>query len=416
MQEYRKPPCDLRQKPIGKGGNGCVYLLDGRRKTTCVVKVFMVDKPISKEKLTRRYKRFCKEVVTQHKLGNEIDGVLPVIDYCINDDYSKEYPSWFVMPRAEKFQVHRNENIENKLYQMKELGKIIQKLHIFKIAHRDIKPSNILLVNNKIYLSDFGLVWLDEEEHITLRGEKVGPSRIIPPELCEIDELARCDYRKSDVYLFAKVLWMYIKGDRFGFYGPYYRCASQIVLSCHEYEINTFEPLHELMEKATKDNWQERIDIGECLRLIEHQIMIINGTSESELLDKYRRREILNKIDASVKPNYNVFSEPETMQLVLKEIIPGIQIIFDIEMQVICIRPYKVKQLSSSIFVFYQAQMGERVEKTAIHLDRIEKHSEKLVLVINKLSKEEKTSITEAGFETLDYDATGVINIQIFDS
>lgn len=60
MPEYKMPPCQIcREKTIGKGGNGTVYIANDQQ---FVCKVFNVDDGLSKEKKEKRYKRFCQEI------------------------------------------------------------------------------------------------------------------------------------------------------------------------------------------------------------------------------------------------------------------------------------------------------------------------------------------------------------------
>ena len=108
-----------------------------------------------------------------------------------------------------------------KILEMLQLARIIQSIHERDKAHRDIKPENILVLNGKLVLSDFGLCWGIGEERLTGLNERVGPYKIMPPELERVQTDLDLDFKPSDVYLFSKVIWMTLKGDNIGFRGQY---------------------------------------------------------------------------------------------------------------------------------------------------------------------------------------------------
>lgn len=87
------------------------------------------------------------------------------------------------------------------------------------------------------------------------------------------------DYKPSDLYLFVKVVWMCIKGDYYGFRGEYKRGDTQIYLDKDQWEIKMFEPIHEMLEGATKTNYMDRISIEECITLLNRQLSVCDGTN-----------------------------------------------------------------------------------------------------------------------------------------
>ena len=255
----------ISQNRVGRGGNGQVYITNN---PNLVCKVFSVNGDISIERREKRYERFCQEIRTQKDLATKIQGVLPVEDFCIPEELSDDQPAGFTMPKANGFDVCNQKSLEDKISDLIELGNTIKNLRSLNMAHRDIKPENILVYNNCIHLSDYGLIWIEGVSNLTNMPEKNGPIKILPPELESCEDINGCDYEKSDAYLFAKVVWMYIKKDKNGFKGPYSRSATQIYLRQNEYERMSLEPLHLMLIKATKDDWNERIGIMECLQYL----------------------------------------------------------------------------------------------------------------------------------------------------
>jgi serine/threonine protein kinase len=167
---------------------------------------------------------------------------------------------------------------------MLRLARILKEMHERGYAHRDIKPENLLVLDGKIYLSDFGLVWTaDRPERLTGAGERIGPALILPPELEQADIDADIEYYPSDVYLFAKVVWMVIKSDSWGFRGQYNRKMRQIYLRKEQYAVYTLEPVHRLLEQATYDEIEKRITIQECIDYLQQQIEILEKDKENRL-------------------------------------------------------------------------------------------------------------------------------------
>lgn len=76
--------------------------------------------------------------------------------------------------------------------------------------HNMYKPKNLLLFDGRLCLSDFGLVRniADTDGHITEMNEPLDPRAIRPPEFQSVEEIDGVDYQKSDVYLYAKTIWM----------------------------------------------------------------------------------------------------------------------------------------------------------------------------------------------------------------
>ena len=377
MPEYKMPPCQIcREKTIGKGGNGTVYIANDQQ---FVCKVFNVDDGLSKEKKEKRYKRFCQEILTQKRLFGKINGVLPIEDYSYTNSLLNDKPAWFMMPKAERFSVHKKKRLDEKLKDMIELGQILAELHSLNIAHRDIKPDNILKYNNKIHLSDYGLVWISGESKLTNVPERMGPIKIIPPELESCEDINGCDYMKSDVYLFAKVVWMYIKGDNGGFKGPYNRGASQIYLDSKKYNFESFEPLHEMMMEATKDDWSKRSGISDCLEYLKEQLLIVRGEINNDELNKLKLKENLDFFNCTVSSDYKVYEEVEKIRMLLDVIIPQTEIHIDDGPKRTTVKPKKYKYLTEEVVALYEEQPDRRFKRTLINIIRAEIHKNEIV-------------------------------------
>ena len=315
---FRRAP-----KSFAHGGNGHIYdveLINPFDDKKYVAKFFHC-----KNKATIRYNRFKREA--KFISGQGIDGIVPLIDKHCPELLSGDEDAWYLMPKAEQYKVNHSQSIVDKLDDMLCLARIIERLHGMKKAHRDIKPENILLFNNQIALSDFGLLWEDGEERLTETAERIGPYRILPPELENVIGDEAIDFRPSDVYLFAKVLWMVIKNDNFGFRGEYKRGDKQIYLNKDVYSENTFEPLHKLLENATIQDPTKRINISQCIRYLELQLSLLNINHPSrEQLSPFLYDEICKKFTAHAEPCEYVYDSISNIADVLSNLLPNASI------------------------------------------------------------------------------------------
>lgn len=317
---------------IGQGGNGKVYNvivkehydLSLNKDIDYVVKILDVG---NKKDSINRIKRFKREIETVTSIQNKVKNIINIIDYNIDKNLNKESSYWYIMPRAKEFDYKKLDKLQI-LENMLAIGNCIKQLKDLELSHRDIKPNNIMVLNNKVCLSDFGLVIREyEPEEITNPGDRLGPDAIRPPEFEYFEKALRSNlhnYYKSDVYLFAKTIWIMLKGheiNQFGFRGSYDIKLGNIKLTNDNYEYGrTIEPLHELMEKATFHYPDDRIDIERCIELLKIQIAIIKDDYDENKVNVLIWKEKNREINSEFNPNIKTFTDIKNICEILNRI------------------------------------------------------------------------------------------------
>lgn len=312
---------------LGHGGNGTVFdvrIVDRKdnwlsEKQETVIKILTISRIKNEEERKKRRERFQREVKAVRKVIDSGLDVLPIIDsYMDVDNCSCE---WYVMPKAKEYKYSRRGLELERLKQMCRMGVTLSKLHKNGVYHRDIKPANILYFKDRCFLTDFGLVWnVEEDRHITGANEALGPDGIRPPEMeNHVDKLnIEIDPQKVDVYLFVKTIWIILTGNHKGFRGEYNRADRMLYLDKDQLNLGkTIEPLHKMMEEATRYDNNERITVDECLNYINQQIAIAENNVPDTVLSSLLYDENVSEVKHQISADTTLFKEADKIAVAL---------------------------------------------------------------------------------------------------
>lgn len=246
MSREELPACPVEGfhtvEVLGSGGNGDVVKIANNETGEEVAL-----------KILRRiqddtYQRFKNEVTIVTKCG--IEGVMPITRSFLPRNPRESKP-WYIMPLAKPFfNFIEGKSFSQIIESFIPLAATLEQLHEKGIFHRDIKPDNFLYYEDRIYLTDFGLVKFPESGNLTPEKRDVGAKFTMAPEMRRI--AFRANGEPADVYSFAKSLWIALTKNYLGFDGQFIR-GSTLSLSNFEKDVY-LAPLENLLHKATDND------------------------------------------------------------------------------------------------------------------------------------------------------------------
>ena len=294
--------------PNRRGGNGNVYFVKYNQKNYAL-KYVVFDSEM-------KYKRFQREIEIMKKIKNKVTGIMKIYDSYISEKYEENKSfGWYVMDIAKTLNINeiKEYHITKIIKNVLEIAKILKQLHRKKISHRDIKPENILCIDNKWYLSDFGLVDYPSAENITIdeKNRALGPRMTIAPEFKRNPDTS--EGTKADIYSLAKTLWIFLTGDKNCFDGQYNFRDKKI--SIRNYIKN--KPLgliEQLLFRATENSPENRIDIDEVIEYLEN---FLNYKMEDKI--NYEWKFILENLFFDGIPNVVIWKNSKQIINILNK-------------------------------------------------------------------------------------------------
>ena len=264
---------------------------------------------------------------------------------------------------------------------------MLKNLHSFGYYHRDIKLDNIFTKEERILLGDFGLVWNEEYEDLTMIGEAIGPANIKPPECYQgfANAIPNELQYAVDVYEFAKTVWMILKNEKYCFNGQYHSGLKNISIELDDIQqdrmlhIKTLGPLNELLEAATEQDAALRPTMEKVL-LQMHEFIKVNR-NEKEVKKwqiKESTRMFINKNKIEIYGYHSVRKIVEFLNTIKNSIFLEID-----GFQTIVIEECSIFDESASIILIVDKNKNQyilSIETLYIHKEDIESNDFRLLV------------------------------------
>ena len=285
---------------IGQGGMGTVLrvrrIKDG--KTLALKYCHLTDK-IAK-------RRFAREARAMQRIKH--DNIVPLIDVCEDGT-----PPYFVMPLADSTcagTIREFAGEEAKaINAFLEICEGVRALHAAGMVHRDIKPDNALIYNDRIVVSDFGLICEAHRETTILTQTQmiVGTEAYLAPEQRLPGGSRDADFR-TDVYQLGKNLYQFVTGRLPAMIDPTGLAAGLAYIvrkATAEHPNERFQSVGELVD-AVNAYMKSRNPALDPKSAFEN---ILGRIKERSRRHEYKRTEIIEMLD--VLASELLLSEPD---------------------------------------------------------------------------------------------------------
>ncbi|MBS2036733.1 serine/threonine-protein kinase [bacterium] len=180
---------------LGQGGMASVYRAQQQSLDREVALKVIRRIPGDAQDLVARFQR---EKQMMQKL--EHPNILPIYDYASNADYL-----WIAMRLVEGGTLPEGQTAPQRLASVaRQLASALDFAHSHGVIHRDIKPHNVLVDRGEhLYLTDFGVAKMLEQEGLTAPGMAVGTPEYMSPEQLSLKEFDG----RSDQYALAVMMY-----------------------------------------------------------------------------------------------------------------------------------------------------------------------------------------------------------------
>ena len=227
-------------KSIGCGAMGVVYLanqLSLKRKVALKVLRYTVVG----EQATKRFEREAEMVATLRH-----PNIVPI--YTTGQQDGSNYLAMRLIEGQSLSQWSGEENVQRDPKRIARWGaqvaKALAHAHQRGVIHRDVKPSNLLIEQDHIWLTDFGLARRFDDLRMSMTGAMLGTPNYMSPE--QAAPAGNPTDHRSDIYSLGATLFELLTGRCVFLADTPHAVLAQVIAT-------EPEPLREVVPKASRD-------------------------------------------------------------------------------------------------------------------------------------------------------------------
>ncbi|MFI7698818.1 protein kinase [Nonomuraea sp. NPDC049480] len=258
--------------PVGRGGMGMVWhahdvLLD----RDVAVKELILPFGLDHAGTQVAHRRMLREARSAARLQHP--GIVTVHDVVEEDGRP-----WIVMELVRAWSLEQAVRQSGPLpvIQAAEIGiRVLDALmhaHAAGILHRDIKPGNVLLTQDRVVLTDFGIAAIEGDVNITQTGLLMGSPAYIPPERLSGQPITQA----ADLWSFGATLYAAVEG-RPPYEGPDPVAVLGSVLTQEPITPQRSGSLAPVIEGLLRKNPAERLTAAQVIEMLE-TVLRVHGS------------------------------------------------------------------------------------------------------------------------------------------
>ena len=254
--------------PVGRGGMGMVWHAhDVLLARDVAVKELILPFGLDHAGRQVAHRRMLREARSAARLTHP--GIVTVHDVVEEDGWP-----WIVMELVRAWSLEQAVRQSGPLpvIQAAEIGirvlDAVRHAHAAGILHRDIKPGNVLLTEDRVILTDFGIAAIEGDVTITQTGLLMGSPAYIPPERLSGQSISQA----ADLWSFGATMYAAVEG-RPPYEGPDPIAVLGAVLTQEPVTPQRAGALAPVIEGLLRKNPAERLtaeQVGEMLERILH--------------------------------------------------------------------------------------------------------------------------------------------------